>query len=412
MEAIRKEQLGEKLVWLLTVALFASFSIFDESSWVSIILLGITALIFLIDALQGHGKIRFALESYHKFVLLFCLFCYASSIWAWQPRLAIEKGTTVFEILVCTAVVYSHYSKRMEVSRLFEAVMWAGYIVVAYAISFYGIDTIRRVMVSGDRLVNGFTNINSIGMIGAIAVVITVHKILFVDHRVGWTSIFAIPTFVIIGISGSRKALVLVALGIVLLLLKRFGSKNIIKTILRWVIVGAVVYIAFRFLLTLPIFETVNSRMKGLTALITGVGNVDHSAWLRQRYMELGMEQFRKTPFLGIGMNNARLIVGAYFERETYLHNNYVELLADGGIVGFLCYYSIYIFLIYQLWGRRKSNDEYLVMCLTLIVMFLVMDYGGISYYSKSRYFYFLIFFLELKRLKEESEIKHYEQIS
>ena len=165
--------------------------------------------------------------------------------------------------------------------------------------------------------------------------------------------------------------------------------------------------------MSLPAFEAVSNRMKNLTAMLTGVGQVDSSVLLRRRYIELGLEQFTRTPILGIGMNNARLIISSSsIGRDTYLHNNYVELLADGGVIGFLSYYSIYFFIITQLWKHRKSKDPYLVISAVLTVLFLVMDYGGVSYYSKSRYLYFLVFFLEIKHLTEIRGSEKSESIS
>ena len=386
---------NEMIIWILTVFLFASFCIFDESSWISLILAGITLIILLVDAIQGNGRIKIPFDKYQKLVLAFCGFCYLSAIWAWDSNLAIEKGTTILEILICTSVIYSHYCKFDSVALLINAVMWAGYIVAIYACFFYGIGTITNTALSGNRLESGFTNINNFGMICAISVVITLFNILFVNFRFQWGDLLAIPTIVLVGISGSRKAIIIVILGILLLLLKKFGSKNVIKSVISFSLIGLIFLISLRFLKNLTLFETVNERMMGLLAYITGEGSIDSSTVLRQRYVELGIEQFKKTPILGIGINNARLIINAYVSRDTYLHNNYVELLADGGIVGFLSYYSIYIILVYSMIKNRIKADSYFVLSSVLLIIMLLMDFGSVSYYSKCNYFYLMIVFLE-----------------
>ena len=403
MQHILSNRLDEKLIWLLTTFLFAADIIFETSTWSSVVLIVITFAILFFDALQGRGIIRPAIGPYHFFVLCFCLFCYASSLWARSADLAISKGTTIFEILVCTSVIYMHYAKYETVAPLVEAIRWAGYIVVLYAFFIYGSETIWNLASTGGRLLNSFANINSIGMMAAYSAVITAFRVLFINKRITWTDLFVIPAIVLIGLSGSRKTLVLAAAGFVILVMKRFGSKNIAKTVIQWSLLGVLILVLFRFLLTLPIFEAVKARMVGLIAMVTGVGEVDHSTWLRQQYIALGLEQFWKTPLLGIGIDNARFLVETALGRRTYLQSKYVELLADGGIVGFFCYYVMYLYPLWIFYRYRRDSDPYLILCVVLMLLFLVMDYGMVSYYSKSTYFYLSMLFLEARILSDGS---------
>lgn len=403
MEQFQLRCWKEKLIWLLTTFLFASFIIFDTSSWISLILLATTAGILLLDAMQGGWVIRPALGPFHLFVLCFSLFCYASSLWAVNGSAAIEKGTTVLEILICMSVIYMHYAKHQTILPLLEVIRWAGYAVVLYALYFYGWDTIRFLASTGGRLDSSFANINSIGMTAAYAVVITAFRVFFINNRITWSDYLSIPAIIFVGLSGSRKTLVLAGLGFVLLVAKRFASKNLVKTILRLAILGLLIALLFGFLMTLPIFSAVSARMEGLIAAVTGKGQVDHSTWLRQQYIAAGIAQFWKTPLFGIGISNTYILTLAAAGRSTYLHNNYVELLAAGGIVGFCCYYSMYFYLLRKFFRYRKKADSCLVMCVVLIMLFLIMDYGAVSYYSKSTYFYFTMMFLEERNLRIEA---------
>ena len=52
---LNEKRISEKIIWLLVTFLFASFTIFDTNSWISIIILGITFIIFLLDIYQCHG---------------------------------------------------------------------------------------------------------------------------------------------------------------------------------------------------------------------------------------------------------------------------------------------------------------------------------------------------------------------
>lgn len=152
----------------------------------------------------------------------------------------------------------------------------------------------------------------------------------------------------------------------------------------------------------LPVFGEINERMQGLIAAVTGVGEVDHSSWLRGQYVEIGLELFEKSPFFGIGIDNARLTTRTLFGYDHYLHNNFVELLAGVGIIGFFCYYSMYFYIIRNMLKYMYTKDRELSICFVIIVILLAMDYGMVSYYAKETYFYLMIGFLMVKNLKRK----------
>ena len=45
-----------------------------------------------------------------------------------------------------------------------------------------------------------------------------------------------------------------------------------------------------------------------------------------------------------------------------------------------------------QYWGNHETQ-----LCLILIVLVLIMDWGAVSYYSKDTYFYIMIFFIQIR---------------
>lgn len=403
---LNEKRISEKIIWLLVTFLFASFTIFDTNSWISIILLGITFIIFLLDIYQCHGKIKFKITSFHILILLFCLYCFVSSLWAIRPNQAISKGTTIFEILVCMSFIYMHYSRENTVKPLINAVMWAGYAVVIYAICFYGLSTIQKIVSAGERLENSFANINEIGMLGAMAIVITLYNFFFIDKRFKLSNIFIVPCIILVAASGSRKALIIVVFGLVSVIISKYSSKNILKNIFIWVILGILLFVFLQWASTLSIFEGVMSRMDGLFNLLSGSGKVDHSTWLRQQYINAGINQFKLHPIDGIGISSSGAILLESFGRDTYFHNNFVELLACGGLIGFFIYYNIYLYILNVIYRFNGVKEKYKFLCVIIIFILLFMDYASVSYYSKGRYFYFVILFLEIQFLRKSSRNK------
>ena len=336
---------------------------------------------------------------------MFAFFCIVSSLWSIRGNESIQKGITIFEILICLSVIYAHYSKNSTIKPLITSVMWAGYIVVVYAFIFYGIDTIQTIVSTGERLENSFANINEIGILASMSIIITLFKVLFMNKKLSLEDILVVPCIIMVAASGSRKALLISAIGIIYLVIVRFSTKNILKNIVIWTILGIVLFLLISWVSNLPIFEGVMSRMQGLENLLSGSGKVDHSAWLRQQYIKVGMGQFYKHPLIGIGMGSSGAVLLESFGRDTYFHNNYVEILASGGIVGFFVYYGIYFYIVKEMIKNKKNKDMYFYISFILIFILLFMDYASVSYYSKSRYFYFVILFLQVKLMKSSKRL-------
>ena len=124
-----------------------------------------------------------------------------------------------------------------------------------------------------------------------------------------------------------------------------------------------------------------------------------NSAWIRFAYTELGLKLFKENPILGIGIGNANLYTQMYYGNNHYLHNNYVELLACGGIVGFTIYYSIWIYLLITFIRYRKFREKEYDICLILFLINLILDYGAVSYYDKSRYVFLLLYWMKRNEL-------------
>lgn len=397
----RHLRLIDIIAWLDTLFLFTTFYIFETYSWGKYAFICAVAMLFIITILKDRGRLKCYFESYHCIFISMIAFCFVSSIWSVNPADALQKGITLTEIFICMAVLYNYYRKIDNgVDLLISNVKWASYIVSIYALLFYGVSFITSMVRSGTRIDNAFSNINSIGILAAIGIIIQINEMIR-DKEISLLLSLCIPSFYMLIATQSRKALVLLFIGVVLvIILHNINNKNVIKTFFRVLVILVIVIFLLRYLITLQLFSGINKRMLKLIALFTGQGNAGRSATLRYLMIETGITQFKKTPIIGVGIGNPHLIAAQNIGYDGYLHNNYVELLVGGGIIGFIIYYSFYYELIRKfIKYRRFANNEY-VICLTLILGFLVMDYGKVSLYSKDTYFYFMIFFLEIKQLE------------
>lgn len=395
--SIKVHKLLERIMWLITAFLLASFTIFDNTIYISLIIAGITVILLLLDSISNDFRILIKLSGFHLWGFGFAGYCLLSSLWAINPENSFSKGLTIIQIIICMTVIYCHYYRNYQPHRLLSIAEYSGYMIALYYIYFWGLGYIRNSLMSGARIENAFANGNTIGMSCAISFIISVYFLLYVSKKHIIKFPFMALLLTIVAATASRKALVIVVLGVLFLFLFKYISKDILKTFFRWLFISGSLIVLFLLILSFPIFDGLNHRMEGLIAAIMGNGIIDNSTYLRQQFIKIGLEQFLETPFFGIGIDNARLLLLQHFGYTTYLHNNYVELLASGGIVGASLFYSIYAYIIYKLKSNWKNYSSEKIAVLLLIFLMLAMDFGAVSYYSKSTYFYIMMFFLFIK---------------
>lgn len=392
----------ENIKDILTVLLYTSFIIFSNDIYGVYYMVALVMLIYLIH-FMSHGFTVFGnIGIFHKYMMGVSLFCLISSLWARNEGYAIEKGVTVFELLIAFTLLYEAYSK-VAIKRLLLIIMWSGFILSIYTILFVGLDSLQDTIEEASRMDNTFANINVIGMCCSTSVLISVY---FLQNRRNIVDVMmCLPCLIVISASGSRKAFVMLVIGVLYIMLyrpyeqsKRNGASK------YFVLISSVVALSMLIIVIgkTGFFGGTLERMDGLIASLTGKGEEDSSSMIRAYYRMIGFRQFFETPLLGIGMGNARLLAYDYTRHDCYLHCNYAEVAANGGIVGLLFVYWIYIKLI-QGEVRLLKKDRYAVMMLLFIILNLILDYGNVSYYSKDTYFILMVCCLHINSCKKSN---------
>lgn len=397
---IREKELQKKVnpaIWVLLVVYIVLSQIvtqlFDvEASRISgIILMVPIVMMLIVTVIMSHWKVKITLTKYHKYILFWGLFCLLSSIWAESPELALSKGVDIIEIFIIMFIVSFCIQDNDSVDTILKAIMWAYYAIIIYEILFYGWDYFVLIMKDSSRVSSEFLNSNTLGMCASFAIVINIYLVLSKKISL-WSLALAVISIVVIAASGSRKALLALIAGVFLLFLFRGLRKNqrnlpFLKFLIGLPIVIFIAYLIFQ----MPMFSGIMERIEGMIAIITG-GFVEKSAMIRMSLVELGIELFKEHPILGIGMDNPRLYTYAVVRETYYLHNNYVEILAGGGLVGIIIYYSVYIKLLISYIKHRNFDDLQYCICFVLLLLTLILDYGMVSYYSKSTFILLLLF--------------------
>jgi len=394
-----KSKTSKNVILAMTILYYVLCFISDSLPGGQLLIAIPLAIMLFIYLYSNKGVIRFGARGYFAYIIVFLAFCALSRLWAEDPRLAVSKiNSLLFALLAMIVIVICTYSMR-DVDLLLKTIMYGGYLVCLFIAFRYGWSGILGLVRSGARIDNEILNANTIGMCASYSIVINVYYVLY--RKIKPIDFAMLPTIVLLIVSESRKAIAIVVMGVfALILLKNINNKNILRTMFRIVFISALL-IGIIFLLSrLPVFSPITAKFKNLISLLQGnESRGTSSSWIRLAYIDLGWKLFKAHPWVGIGIANANIYTSMYYGNNHYLHNNFIELLACGGIIGFLIYYSMWIYLLYVFIKNRNYKDSKYNICFILLIIHMVMDYGLVSYYSKGTYVFLFLFWLEAKQL-------------
>lgn len=396
---------SDKIVFILMVFLLSCFLIFEKYSWGKYAFLVASGTIFLIDTLQQKKRFMLLIDRFHVFFASFVLFCALSSLWAINSSYALEWSRSLLNNLIFVILIFPYFSRKKDISMLLSIIMWSSYIIAFYTIWYYGLDRLFMSSYSQYiRLGNDYSNINTIGMFCAIGLLVLIERIMS-ERIINWYTIFSIPAIIVVAATQSRKAVIILVLGsLMMAVLKSTDKKNIIRTIKKYVFIAVAVGGLLFLTSKVSIFSGVTERLEQLFSVITGKGSLDSGTVNRKKMIELGFQTWLQHPIGGVGVNCPRLINESIYGENSYLHNNFIELLCGVGIVGFLLYYNMFYYIIRSHIRYKRNNQRYFVFGIVLSIALLIIDYGMVSYYSKIQCFYLMVLFLNVRSISENSD--------
>lgn len=332
------------------------------------------------------------LMSKHKCVIRYFMFFYLaflayvglSMCWALNVDYTRVKFILLLEYALPLTVVSSYVSDKGRLMRCLRLFISAALINVIYVMSFVGLNNLRA---TSENFIETAWNANSIGLMMAYSsfALFYLHYNrksyvpgkMWLNYPIG---IFCVLTLVI---SASRKALVVLMGFIAISYL--ITNKN---RILKFFEVLIAVVIAFFLIMKVPIlYNSIGIRMEGLLGL---AGTIDVSTSIRMEMIELGGKWIKEKSLIGYGFDNFRTLYYAYLPRpwnDTYSHNNYIELLVGGGIIGLVLYYQRYFYLLAS--AIKSKNLMRQKFIIPIVLIFMVIEVGLVDYYD-----YFVQFFV------------------
>ncbi len=302
----------------------------------------------------------------------FLAFGLCSSLWALYPASVREvSNNIVWSMLISILVVRYIIQNCKDIDTLAK-------ILVPIAL-FFVINMILNGGFSDDGRLSVDINENTFGKIASGLFCL----VLYLCNKNNWKKLH--QDIILVGLvvasllSGSRKSLLAMMIYFVGIIAFSSYAKEKGSTFVKLVIMGVFLFVAYICLMEVDaLYSSIGHRLESLLDFAFEDAEGDSSIISRMNMIEIALELFGKNPLLGSGLNAFKY--ATYY--GTYSHNNYVELLSGGGIVGVLLYYvPIVCFLIVAIknWSAQKSGA---IVPMLMIMVFLINDYGGVSYFS------------------------------
>ena len=367
--------LREKInIALMALLMFSATSLYTEATAMTYIVITAFCMMFATVKILKHIRLLATIIN-TKFFLWVTAFLAFIILDAY---LRTQYGEMNFDFIVfswlsiCIFLVLIHdsYSPYALIANFCEACLMAAIAVVAYIV----IMERELIMLGAVRIGDSLSgNVNTVGMhLGLYSL-----AILFLYMRTKNKLLLPIYVVVVIFmlITGSKKVFIPIGLG--LALYELYGGIKFRKILMLVLILFVIIFV---ILSNAYLYNIIGSRtidFLGNIGIYTGEYNYSHSTDMREALIMTALECFSSRPLFGWGFN----ATARFSPYNVYAHNNFVEILANYGIVGFLFYYGMIFSLLFRsIHLPRRNYSRYFVVI--LILNSLINDVAAVSYTS------------------------------
>ena len=121
----------------------------------------------------------------------------------------------------------------------------------------------------------------------------------------------------------------------------------------------------------------------------------------RLRYYQYGIEQTINNPLIGVGLGNWKIVsierdkenIISYIVPYT-MHNDFLEVAAELGIIGLLIFLSIFYFGLrnsWEIYSRNKQDPTFLILPFSLLI-YIIDSNLNFPFTRMSQLFYLALF--------------------
>lgn len=347
--------------------------------------------IYVLFMVGGYYVIKKGVVRFNVYIVCALVFCFYIFIMhipmqnTTNEALAIQSSQILYKNFTCVVLCVIMYMVIYHNPSMIKWVLWAcviGTLILIFRIvrTYDGVSSMLE-FASGDgenRVGSEMINANSLGIYANNAIICAITIILTTEKKI--LKIFMTLVIVLFAgmalLAASKKAVAALIIGIILYIILLSHKENFIKKlgmlILSCLIIGGLIWL----ICNMEIFSTIKLRLLEMFQTFSGEA-VSRTDETRIIMMKEGIVEFWKNPLWGNGTAHSYRIFG------TYSHNNFVELLMNYGIVGFMLYYIPYVFLVFKMCKEIGNRDKVTAYFFVYVFVQLFLSIGLVNYYER-----------------------------
>lgn len=365
-------------VGMVLLALYILFNYIAQETLLPPVIHSVTMYAFLVWTawtLLRRGKVPITTHLIWQLAVL--AFSALSMLWAEEKETAALYDIFVGVVLSYCFVITLDSRERLENCLLAFVIAADVLSVTLFLTNQISMEEAGRL---GEEITGNANSFSSMLMVSAIfAVWLFIYKKGFIKY---FSLVSGLLCLFIMGLSGGRKTVLVVVVCLIYLLVFRDTkkTKKMLGNLVKIVAILVVFYIA---VMKIPLlYNAIGYRFAELFKLLSGGESAVSSDPVRITMIKIGMERWTESPIWGYGLDTYKYYNQTVTGRFYYAHNNYVELLYDLGLIGFVLYYYFYVHVFRKLLAVPESGKAYKSLGIMIILGLLTYDFGGISYYA------------------------------
>lgn len=287
-------------------------------------------------------------------------------------------------------ILVNNIKTKQELDKIIYGYIYAGIALIIRVLTIFPLRNLGKIRLNIPQA--GF-NANELALNWGVSLIFLFYFIYKTKRKI--YVLYSILIMIMIIFTESRKGLFLMLVGLIgYPILASKSRKILVKRVILFFILG------ISLITICSQIDVIREKiLRRFFLLIQNVlGNtqvIDRSADIRMDMIREGIGLIKEHFFMGYGLGEFSL----YSKYKTYSHNNYIELLVGTGIIGTICYYLFYVYLIFRNKIILKFREKRIIPFFIMTIILFIIDLGLVSYVERFWIIYLVLNFIAIKIL-------------
>lgn len=357
----------------------------------------------------GHGVIE---KSFRNLSFLFFSLIVLSLFWTISTEHTIASIKEVCSAIVFASSVRMYINDRRDLYDVLHMFVISGVLLLIYFLlhGLLNLSLTSRIDTTQMDVEEGVFNFNGVSssmILMSIALYILSKRYNNFLYNIILV-VFIIITLGLTVISSSKMSIMMFAITASFWYFNKGNRRSKFRWFKLLVIAAAVVGVIWISLNNEVLYLIYGYRFESLYMSLFEGEQGTFSDQTRIELIDLSYKTFLQYPIFGCGANAFRYVSshsnGILGGLDFYAHNNYLELLATLGIVGFFLYYAIYYSLYLHI--KRNLNNNFAMFLYFIMFLLLLNDFGTVNYRIPQRWMIIAVLYSSVSLLRIENQVR------